>query len=176
MSAIEPLSPPVLRRLVEDDLDTVAKIERRAYQGGWSRGLFRDCLQVGYHCWGLEVNGGLRGYGIISIAVSEAHLLNLCVDPAAQGHGYGRLLLGHLMALAREAHAECMYLEVRPSNRIARRLYASTGFLPCGRRPGYYPGSTLGEREDALVLRCPLTAGWRRNHRFGSDGSRDTPR
>jgi ribosomal-protein-alanine N-acetyltransferase len=39
---------------------------------------------------------------------------------------------------------------VRASNREARALYASHGFVEVGRRRGYYPAPA--GREDALVL------------------------
>jgi len=46
---------------------------------------------------------------------------------------------------------------VRPSNRIARRLYARLGFREIGVRPRYYQSSR--GREDAVVLATRLAAG-----------------
>ena len=43
-----------------------------------------------------------------------------------------------------------MFLEVRPSNRAAVRLYESHGFVQVGTRRGYYPAAA-GGREDARV-------------------------
>lgn len=142
-----------LRRLVTDDLDALVSIEQRAYAHGWTRGIFEDCLRVGYCCWGVDLDGVLTGYGIISIAAGESHLLNLAVDPTSQQMGLGRLLLEHLCAVAGEWRAECMYLEVRPSNTAARKLYESAGFTEFGCRRGYYPQVSKDVREDALVLR-----------------------
>jgi ribosomal-protein-alanine N-acetyltransferase len=48
-----------------------------------------------------------------------------------------------------------MFLEVRPSNARAIRLYDSLGFNQIGTRNGYYPARN-GGREDALVLACML--------------------
>jgi ribosomal-protein-alanine N-acetyltransferase len=47
------------------------------------------------------------------------------------------------------------FLEVRPSNTTAKRLYQSLGFEQVGVRRGYYQ-ATHG-REDAAVLRLALT-------------------
>ena len=47
-----------------------------------------------------------------------------------------------------------MFLEVRPSNRIAQGLYARFGFRKVAVRRGYYPAHS--GREDALVLSLPL--------------------
>lgn len=154
MNAVVQSAKARLRRLTARDLDAVVQIERQAYAHGWTRAIFEDCLRVGYACWGVELDGTLAGYGIISIAAGESHLLNLAVEPASQSLGLGRLLLEHLSAVAREWRADCMYLEVRPSNTTARRLYESAGFMEFGCRRGYYPqAGEEGLREDALVLR-----------------------
>jgi len=151
MSAVISFAAPLLRPLAEADLDRLAAIEERAYRHqGWSRGIFSDCLRVGYSGWGVEDDGTLAGYGFVSVAVGESHLLNLAVDPGHQGRGLGRLLLAQMLQSAREWGAECMFLEVRPSNRRARLLYARTGFTEFGRRRDYYPAPN--GREDALVL------------------------
>lgn len=153
MSAVAPFEVPLLRPLTRRDLDRLAQIEAGAYcSHGWSRGIFEDCLRVGYACWGAEEGGGLAGYGILSVAVGESHLLNLAVDPRCQRRGLGRLLLEHMLQVARKWGAECMFLEVRPSNERARALYACAGFTEFGRRRGYYPAGRARGREDALVL------------------------
>lgn len=156
MSAVVRPAHVWLRPLTAADLDSLAAIERRAYDTGWTRGIFEDCLRVGYCCWGVDADGQLAGYGIVSVAAGEAHLLNLAIDPVRQRRGLGRLLLEHLFAVAGEWHAECMYLEVRPSNGVARMLYESTGFVEFGCRRGYYPAASDGRREDALVFRKEL--------------------
>lgn len=137
-----------------EDVDHVASIERLAYPFPWTTGIIRDCLLAGYHCWLLVADGETVGYGIISIAANEAHLLNLCVSPSHQGHGYGRQLLLGLVEFARHHNAERIFLEVRPSNVRAINLYRTVGFCEVGRRPRYYPCSD--DREDALVLTLEL--------------------
>ena len=44
------------------------------------------------------------------------------------------------------------FLEVRPSNTAAIRLYQSLGFEQIGMRRGYY--QAVGGREDAVVLQA----------------------
>lgn len=152
MNAVVHTPVPSLRPLDPTDLPRVAEIETRTYRQGWSQGIFADCLRVGYSSWGLAVEDWLVGYGLVSIAVGESHLLNLAVDPDYQGRGYGRLLLYHLCALAVHGEATRMLLEVRPSNISARKLYQSVGFYELGRRSGYYPQNGPDKREDALIL------------------------
>jgi [ribosomal protein S18]-alanine N-acetyltransferase len=155
MSAVVAISEsPLYRPMREEDVPAVIEIEKRAYQFHWSEGIFRDCLRVGYGCWVMELGAHVGGYGILSLVVGEAHLLNICVAPEWQRQGYGRLLLEHFIELARERGAYQMLLEVRPSNLRALRLYHARGFEETGQRKNYYPG-THG-REDALILGLPL--------------------
>lgn len=132
-------------------LPQVLEIERRAYPFPWSEGIFRDCLKAGYSGWVLTEEPGLViGYALMSMAVDEAHVLNLCIDPSYQQQGLGRMLLEHMIRLARAANATIVLLEVRKSNKGAIHLYESQGFQRLGLRKGYYPAAE--GREDALVL------------------------
>lgn len=112
----------------EIDLRDVMDIERECYRYPWSEGIYADCLRVGYSCWILEVRKQVGGYGVMSVSSGEAHILNLCVKPRFQGRGLGQALLQHLVSVASDYHARKVYLEVRPSNRVAIGLYRRTGF------------------------------------------------
>lgn len=140
----------LLRPMQRADLPAVCQIEQIAYEFPWEPVAFRDCLAVGYCCWVGEKGGEVLSYGIVSVAVGEAHILNVCVAPHAQGLGYGRRMLEKLMEVARGYRAEMILLEVRPSNKLAQNLYHKAGFNEIGTRKDYYPGRT--SREDALVL------------------------
>ena len=137
------------------DLPAVSDIEASAYRFPWSEQVFRTCLGAGYACRVAAAEGRVRGYGILSLAADEAHLLNLCIDPAEQGRGWGGWLLRHLFGIARRRRAARMFLEVRPSNRTAVRLYEGHGFVHVGTRRGYYPAA-CGLREDARVYALSL--------------------
>jgi ribosomal-protein-alanine N-acetyltransferase len=138
----------------DDDLHRVLSIERAAYGFPWSEGIFRDCLQVGYCCWVVERNDHVEAYGIMQVAVSEAHVLNICVDPPAHGQGVGRAMLRCLLQVARDHGSESAYLEVRPTNEHALSLYRSEGFRTVGTRRAYYPSKD--GREDAFILSLDL--------------------
>jgi ribosomal-protein-alanine N-acetyltransferase len=147
-------SPTRLRAMRDSDLETVLAIETRAYAFPWTLGIFRDCLNAGYPAWLLVQDEVVIGYGIVSIAAGEAHILNICIDPAVQGRGHGRRLLRSLIRISRHHRAERIFLEVRPSNPRAIALYFEEGFNEIGRRPRYYPAH-LG-REDAIVMAMEL--------------------
>lgn len=140
----------------EADLEAVLAIELRAYPFPWTRGIFRDCLQADYPAWVLEQDGTIIGYGVLSLAADEAHVLNVCAAPEMQGQGHGRRMLRALLQVARGRGARRVFLEVRPSNAHAIALYHDEGFNEIGRRPRYYPAKD--GREDALVMAIELFA------------------
>lgn len=145
------------RRMLFTDLKEVLAIEKRAYEFPWTEGIFRDCIRVGYLCQILETpHGFIQAYGVMSVAVEEAHILNLCVRPELQGRGLSRQLLDHFLERAGELNARTVFLEVRPSNQRAMQLYANAGFCEVGIRRGYYPAAK--GREDGLVLAKELHA------------------
>lgn len=146
-----------LRDMRADDLHDVSAIERRSYEFPWSHGVFRDCLLAGYQCVVLEREDSIAGYGILSVAAGEAHILNICVSPSFRSMGYGERLLDEVLLRARTAAVREIFLEVRPSNTNALGLYRKKGFHTVAKRPAYYQAAH--GREDAEVLVKKLTAG-----------------
>lgn len=136
------------------DLDQVLANEFTGYNFPWTRGVFIDCMKAGNQCWVGEVDGRVIGHLVVSVGAGEAHLLNVCVRADRQGAGYGRQLVIHAIESARAAGAGALFLEVRPSNVVAAKLYDSLGFAEVGVRKDYYP-APLGQ-EDARVLALDL--------------------
>jgi ribosomal-protein-alanine N-acetyltransferase len=97
----------------------------------------------------------------MSVGAGEAHVLNLCVSDSYRCRGLGRRMLAYLLERGAAAGMSEAFLEVRPSNTAAIRLYQAIGFEQVGMRRGYYQAA--GGREDAAVLR--LTLRGRRAHR-----------
>jgi ribosomal-protein-alanine N-acetyltransferase len=143
-----------LRPMRDDDRDAVIEMVRRGYTFPWTRGIFRDCLRAGYPALVLVAGGSVVGYGLLSVAAGEAHILNVCADPALPRQGHGRRLLRALLQQARGRGAQRVFLEVRPSNPAAIALYDAEGFNEIGRRPRYYPAAS--GREDAIVMALEL--------------------
>jgi [ribosomal protein S18]-alanine N-acetyltransferase len=144
----------VIRPMTEADVTGVVGLERASYQFPWSEGIFRDCLRVGYVCRVATSANRLIGYGVMSVGAGEAHILNLCVDVGFRSQGIGRRMLDYLLDRGAAAGMAEAFLEVRPSNTAAIRLYLSLGFDQVGMRRGYY--QAVGGREDAAVLKLSL--------------------
>lgn len=155
----EPIS---LEPMELGDIAQVLLIEDRAYTHPWTQGNFVDSLDAGYtlQCAWRAQPGALQkrellGYFVCMPVFDEVHLLNLTVAPQFQRQGLGRWLLGEVHAHAQRGAANALWLEVRPSNEAAIRLYVSYGFSIVGRRRDYYPAHE-GKREDALLLKLVM--------------------
>ena len=154
MSAVLKPQRARLTPMSAPQIEDVVRIENDIYEFPWTAGNFSDSISAGYHCWVAQEANVIFGYAVVMIGAGEAHLLNLSVARGAQGRGMGRALLAEVMAAALACGAHNMLLEVRPTNRIGRALYARSGFVQLGVRKAYYPAK--GGREDALVLGCAL--------------------
>ena len=92
----------------------------------------------------------LHGFVVFSQVLDEGSIHNLAVRPAHHRKGLGRLLLEAAVLELIRADARRCLLEVRRSNKAARRLYEGSGFALDGVRKNYYPKE--GGREDALLM------------------------
>ena len=99
---------------------------------------------------------GDAGFLLGRAVAGEAELLTLAVAPEARRRGLARRLVARFLYQARLRNAERAFLEVAADNAPALALYGAAGFLPAGRRRGYYLASD-GHRTDALVLARDLT-------------------
>lgn len=88
------------------------------------------------------------------VVAGEAELLTIAVDPQARRQGHGRALVLAFLTEARLRHADTAFLEVAETNAAARALYLGAGFVPTGRRKGYYRGAD--QIVDAILMGRPL--------------------
>ncbi len=92
-------------------------------------------------------NGVLSGFAIMKFRDQESHLLLLAVEPKIQRTGIGAALLAWLEKSCRTAGMRRIQVEVRASNRKARKFYERSGFRFDGHEAGYYD-----KRETAVVM------------------------
>ncbi|MCB2189341.1 MAG: ribosomal protein S18-alanine N-acetyltransferase [Deltaproteobacteria bacterium] len=141
----------------EVHLDQVRTIEETSFRQPWPPLAFEGEIN---HPLGLplvavvEPSGAVAGYLVLWLVADEVQVQNLAVSPRVRRRGVGRRLLVAGLREAWRRGATKATLEVRPSNRAARRLYESLGFHLVGVRPCYYES----EQEDALLLDCDLTS------------------
>lgn len=97
--------------------------------------MVRDVYLAQAESWVVEDEAG-QVQGLLSLIGSE--IGGLFVAPAAQGKGYGRVLLEHAAALKGE-----LVLEVFEKNEKARAFYEHMGFVQTGKRLDVPTGLSL---------------------------------
>lgn len=148
------------RPMTEADIPAVMAMEAQACMHplhAWSDDNYRSSMRAGYwmrvRCDGQT--GQVLAAVVVMDGVDEMHLLNIAVDRSLHGQGVAQALLLVLYDLCQQRGAQSLWLEVRPSNARARKLYERQGFEVVGVRKNYYPAEV--GREDALVMRRHIT-------------------
>lgn len=124
------------------DAARCAELEAQLFDGDdpWPERAFLAELAIKHnHYEAARVEDKLVGYAGIArlgrIKPYEFEIHTIGVDPAYQGQGIGRQLLGRLIVFA---GGGTIFLEVRTDNAAAIALYESEGFTRVGVRKRYY--------------------------------------
>ncbi|MCF6288687.1 MAG: ribosomal protein S18-alanine N-acetyltransferase [Proteobacteria bacterium] len=148
------MAKPYFDKMRAADIQAVMAIEIASYSVPWSQAVMLDCIKSDYQCISMKYDEVIVGFGILMIALDEAHLLNMCLDKTHQGKGWGKKLLTYLENICIYNQAKTLLLEVRTSSPIAHGLYKSFAFKQIGIRKNYY--KCLAGREDAIVMQKKL--------------------
>lgn len=82
-----------------------------------------------------------------------AEIYNIAVRNKWRNKGIGKKIIENLLAICRQNDIAEIFLEVRKSNKNARRFYTKTGFKEMGERKNYY---TL-PIDDAVIMKFILS-------------------
>lgn len=139
-----------IRNADERDLDALVKLECTCFSLPWTRGQLRCELPDERHEFLVAQgeNGEILGYCAMMTVLDEGDISNVAVAPEVRRQGIGRALVEEMLRLARLRALSFVTLEVREHNEGAIALYSQAGFVPVGRRRGYYEQP----REDALLM------------------------
>lgn len=100
------------------------------YQGHWDLqpfGIFEDGEPVGFLMF---------GYNFQNLAY-QAFIIRLMVDEHFQSKGFGRFGLEKMLEIFRaEGRVKVVGISYEPENTVARKLYASCGFVETGEMLG----------------------------------------
>lgn len=142
-----------LRTMDVTDLPAVIRIENESYSVPWSESTFRGLLRRrDAELIVATVDARVIGYAVFWCVLDQGELGNVAVTSRWRRQGIGELLVTEVIRRAAARSVREVFLEVRPTNHTARRLYERFGFTHVGRRRNYYQEPV----EDALVLRRPL--------------------
>jgi ribosomal-protein-alanine N-acetyltransferase len=149
-AALEREEGLVIRPMRVDDLDQVLEIERKSFRNAWVRDAFLNEIHFENVACPLvaEIGGEVVGYITAWFVEDEIHITNIAVSPHHRRKGIGTVLLRAILDKGRREGYRLAYLEVRPSNESAIRLYRKWGFRVVSVRPRYYES----DGEDALVM------------------------
>jgi ribosomal-protein-alanine N-acetyltransferase len=135
------------------DLEAVMHIERRSFSAPWEESTFRGLLRrPSAALLVAEVDLDVAGYSVMWFAADEGEIGDIAVLPEMRGTGIGRTLLLECISVAAGRGIRSLFLEVRETNDVARRLYATVGFHVVGVRKKYYTEPV----EDAIVMKLDL--------------------
>ncbi|MBE0492911.1 MAG: ribosomal protein S18-alanine N-acetyltransferase [Thiomicrospira sp.] len=140
-----------LKPLDESDLDWVMQIEHQNYTHPWTRGGFERALHQGLNYLLMDASDAALGYCCLLPVLDELHLLNLSIAANCQNQGVAKLALQAIFSRFENTEYTVVLLEVRRSNKIARNLYKTMGFVQDGVRKNYYQCDIDG-REDAILM------------------------
>ncbi len=135
--------------------DQLADLHAKAFSAtrAWSSDEFARLLSQK----GTQVCGDTRCFVMVRTIADEAEILTLATDPAHRRQGLAHQMLHQAETISVQIGATKIFLEVAEDNTAARGLYAKSGYVQVGRRPGYYLPKD-GAPIAALVHRKDLTA------------------
>jgi [ribosomal protein S18]-alanine N-acetyltransferase len=148
---------PTIRPVGPFDLALVAALHAACFADGWTAAAIGALLAAPGAFGLLAVEGDEpAGFILVRPAADEAEILAIGVHAGARRRGLGRALLAAAMARLAAAGTRRLLLEVAEDNPAALRLYERAGFVPVGRRPGYY--RERGTVTAALIMARSLDA------------------
>lgn len=137
----------------EDHLIDIVHIEQSCFKQPWTLDQYKALLQKSnFFILMVLRSDAVKGYISFFHLHEEAEIINIAVMPEERGAGLGMMLVQETLNICRQRKARKIFLEVRPSNEPALKIYRQLGFEEKARRKNYYPDN----HEDALVMSLVL--------------------
>jgi ribosomal protein S18 acetylase RimI-like enzyme len=160
-----------LRRAVPADVPAIAAIEEASFSHPGERfGLRRvrhltisprpmvivaEMLAEASH---KAVVGWIAAFNWNRGKIPWGRIYAIAVDPAARGQKLGQRLMHAMMSELESRGASQIFLEVRPDNHAALRLYDKLGFAECRRLPHFYGRGIDGVRMVRITASSPAAS------------------
>jgi ribosomal-protein-alanine N-acetyltransferase len=135
-------------------ISRIKEINSHLPYDNWSEENFQNAFN-----WNLPVSliknkqEVIVGYLIALYCLEEIKIINVMIDPAYQGLGYGRALMLHVLKDALSQGTQYAMLDVRVTNIPAISLYTALGFAILSVRPNYYTDTIIC---DAYLMQLRL--------------------
>ncbi len=143
-----------------DDAYEIAEIENACFSMPWSKKLIEAEIlsDISVFLTARDEDGLLLGYVSGRHVVDEFYISNIAVREECRMLGVGSALLQQLIDIAWDRGCAFVTLEVRVSNKAARKMYETFGFIPLGERKDYYEKPTENAVIYTLYLNMPEAA------------------
>ena len=147
------ISKLIIKPVELREASELSAIDQECNIPAWSPKLFKQEIK-GEHSvvLGAYANDLLIGFIIFHKLFDSSHIVTFGVDPLARRQGVGKALLTSAVSHMHKLAIVWVTLEVRESNKAARKLYEDAGFNEAGIRQRYYSNN----QEDALVLKASV--------------------
>ena len=140
--------PLMIRSASLNDVPALLALEQSAATAAhWTREQYLARVDSGIVLIAEEGVGKVSGFVCARIIAGDWELENIVVDENFRRRGIGAALLRELLGNSERNGGSAVWLEVRESNKAARRLYEKQGFRESGRRSQYYKNP----EEDAIL-------------------------
>jgi ribosomal-protein-alanine N-acetyltransferase len=137
-----------IRHMKRSDIKQVAEIERECFSLPWSESAFEEELALSSAIiFAAVFEKKIIGFVSARIVLDEVYINNIAVTADFRKKGVGRLLLSDLEEYVRPM-AAFITLEVRASNKAAKKLYEASGYKAVGIRKNFYEKPI----EDAILM------------------------
>ncbi|MDD4722392.1 MAG: ribosomal protein S18-alanine N-acetyltransferase [Acidaminococcaceae bacterium] len=138
-----------IRRMTAADIPLVITLTKDLFKDEWSQETWLTEVNNSISCYTvLELNEQIIVYAGDWLVAGEAQVVRVAVASKFQGQGLGDLLVADMIERAMDEGALAMSLEVRESNKPARKVYEKNGFVESGIRPNYYQD----DHENAVIM------------------------
>lgn len=130
-------------------VQSIAKFQERYFKDGWSKENLISSFETG-RCFGYlaEIDGEVIAFILLNKNYDDADLESICVKPDLRKTGIGSNLLSLAIKKSKDLGLNAIFLEVRKSNIIAKKLYEKFDFVFVSERKKYY-----ADGENALVMK-----------------------
>lgn len=134
--------------LKSDDIDSILLLYKDNFKDGWTKSMLESAFSNGrFLAIGQWEEQRLIALITISLTQFDADVEGIVIDKEYRRKGIAKSLLAFSEKILKERGIEKIFLEVRFSNEIARKLYLNSGYEELSIRKKYY-----SDCEDAIVM------------------------
>lgn len=140
----------VIRKLKEEDIDDVFKIEKSLIGECNKESIFKTLKNDNLFYYVLLKNNKIIGFFECQIIEPEIEIFDIAVIEEEQRKGFASYMMNYIISIAKDKKCSTIFLEVNSINNKAINFYKKFGFNKYLERKKYY-----GEN-DAILMKLEL--------------------